>query len=165
MICSSIEWLFSGSILMQLFLTKSSNGLTLKSLSFELLRLFRESLSFAWRNFLNVSYRFSVIVMATRSYRNSGDQYILHWDILTIALVIWIPKNTSISLAFVFIDFPLCWPLYRFVWWAICSRVLSSQNSLKYCYGVISAAFSGGGLNSFPLNEISKTISSFFLHF
>ena len=171
-------WIFSGCTVdlfiyrmtfpwlnfMQLFLTKSSNGLTLKSLLFEFSGLFRESLSFTWRNFLNVSYRFSLIAMATRSYRNSGDQYILYWDILTIAIVIWIPKNTSVSLAFLFIDFPLRWTLYRFVWLAICSRILPSQNSLKYCNGVISAAFSGGGLSSFPLNEVSKTIASFFLH-
>ena len=126
------RWLFSVSIFMQLFLTKSSNGLTLKSLLFEFSVLFRESLSFTWRNVLNISYRFSTIAMATRSYRNSRDQYILYWDILTIAIVIWIPKNTSTSLAFVFIGFPLCWTLCRFVWWAICSRKLLSQNSLKY---------------------------------
>ena len=86
------------------------------------------------------------------------------WDILTIAIVIWILKNTSVSLAFLFIDFPLCWTLYRFVWLAICSRILPSENSLKYCNGVISAALSGGGLSYFPLNEVSKTIASFFLH-
>ena len=115
---------------------------------FEFLGLFREWLSFTWRNLL-VSYHFSVIAMETRSYWNTGKQYIFYWDILTIAVVIWIPKNTSIYLAFVFIDFPLCWTLYSFVWWAICSSILSSQNSLKYCNDVISAAFCGSGLNSF----------------
>ena len=68
---------------------------------FEFLGLFREWLSFTWRNLL-VSYHFSVIAMETRSYRNTGKQYIFYWDILTIAVVIWIPKNTSIYLAFVF---------------------------------------------------------------
>ena len=60
--------------------------------------------------------------------------------------------------------FSLCWTLYRFVGWGICSKILSSQNSLKYYNDVISAAFSNGGLNSFLLNEVSKTIDSFFLH-
>ena len=58
----------------------------------------------------------------------------------------------------------LCWTLYRFVRWGICSKILSSQNSLKYCNDAISTAFSNGGLNSFLLNEVSKTIGSFFLH-
>ena len=116
--------------------------------------------SLSWSCFI----RLTVITMANRSHRNLRYQYISYWDILTIAIVIWILINTSISLAFVFIDFPLCWMVYRFVWWAICSRILSSQNSLEYCSGVISAAFFGGGLNYFPLNKVSKTIGSFFLH-
>ena len=60
-------------IFMQLFLTKSSNGLILKSLSFKFSVLFRESLSLTRRNFLNVSYGFSVIAMATCSYQNLVD--------------------------------------------------------------------------------------------
>ena len=45
---------------------------------------------------------------------------------------------------------------------SICFYWLSTL--LKYCNGVISAAFPGGGINSFLLNEVSKTIGSFFLH-
>ena len=111
-----IEWCCSGSILMQLFLTKSSKGLTLKNLSL------------AWRNLCKVLYLFNVIVEAMGSYLNSLDQYILYWLIFTIVIVIWVPKSVSISWRVVSIDLPVCCVLYRFVWYSRWSQILSSQN-------------------------------------
>ena len=149
---------------MQLFLTKSNNGLTLKSFVVWVLGIISRIITIYVEKLSQCCILFQCIVMATCSYRDLRDQCIFYWDILTIAIVIWMPKNTSISLAFVFIDFPLCWTLYRFVWWVICSRILPSQSNLKYCNGVISASFFGGRLNSFPLNGVPKTVGSFSLH-
>ena len=63
--------------------------------------------------------------MATRLYRNLGDQYSLYWGILTIAIAIWVPKNTLIFLAFVFIDF-------HFV--ERCIDVCGEEYAQRYCY-------------------------------
>ena len=113
-----INWmmLFRLVLLMQLFMTKSSKPLTLKSLSTAFSGLFLSLLSLAWRNLCKVSYLFSVVVETMWSYLNSLDQYILCLLIFTIAIVIWIPKKVSISWRVVSADLPVCSVLYRFVW-------------------------------------------------
>ena len=98
------------------------------------------------------------------SKRSSGGQCISCCDILTIAIVICIPKRTSISSSVTMIDFPVSCFKCRFVFSERYLRISLSQNLWKNWKWVIFLALGGGGLNVSPLKEVSNKAGSFFLH-
>lgn len=93
-ICLSMEWQCSDSILMQLLLISSSNGLILNSLLITFSGLLLVVLSVMWRNLGNVSYLSKSLQL---QYVHSGILETNTSCIFNIAIVIYTPKKTSIS--------------------------------------------------------------------